>query len=135
MKNGGVTHQGTGESLRAGAAEILEDLVGEPLEEGEYKADCPTHASVSGESLSVTVTEDRVLLKCWSGCPTTDILAALGLTWSDLFFTASTDGHQGRKQKQRPPKLASFVGAESLQIHHARRRPGIRRRKVSPTQR
>jgi hypothetical protein len=89
-------------------------LVGGPLEEGEYKADCPTQASVSGESLSVTVTEDRVLLKCWSGCQTTDILAALGLTWPDLFFASFTNGQRGRKEKQRPPKLASFVGAEKV---------------------
>jgi len=114
MKSEGVTYQGTGASLRAGADEILEALISGPLKEGEYKTDCPTHASVSGESLSVTVTEDRVLLKCWSGCQTTDILAALGLTWPDLFFASSPNGQRGRKEKQRPPKRASFVGAEKV---------------------
>jgi hypothetical protein len=46
---------------------------------------CPAHADGS-PSLSVGTGDDgRVLVRCFAGCRTEDILAALGLSWADLF--------------------------------------------------
>ena len=50
-----------------------------------YLARCPAHDDRE-PSLSIGEGEDgRVLLHCWAGCETRDIVAALGLNWSDLF--------------------------------------------------
>jgi Protein of unknown function (DUF3987) len=53
----------------------------------QRKATCPAHDDAS-PSLSVTESvrdgESRVLVKCQAGCDTADVLAALGLSWSDL---------------------------------------------------
>lgn len=44
---------------------------------------CPAHEDRS-PSLSVTQAGDRLLLKCFGGCRTEDVLAAMGLTWADV---------------------------------------------------
>ncbi len=99
-------------SISPEAAEILEDLIGGPLEVGEYKADCPAHASVSGQSLSVTITEEKVLINCFAGCQTGDVLDALGLKYPDLFFFSPTRSHG--KHKHKEPKLADFSRATAV---------------------
>ncbi len=99
-------------SVSPEAGEILEDLIGGPLEVGEYKADCPAHESVSGQSLSVTITEDKVLINCFAGCQTGDVLDALGLKYPDLFFFSPTRSHGGQKNKE--PKLADFSRATAV---------------------
>jgi hypothetical protein len=58
---------------------------------GGYVASCPHpgHGQGRGDvnpSLSLTEGEDgRALLKCHAGCPTPDVVAAVGLSMSDLF--------------------------------------------------
>lgn len=58
----------------------------DPRERGDRgTALCPAHHD-ERPSLSFTEGDDgRVLVKCFSGCPTADVIAALNLTWSDLF--------------------------------------------------
>ncbi len=62
-----------------------------PLVEGgrqvgtnRWKAQCPAHRD-RNPSLSIRQTEDRALVKCWAGCATSEIVAAIGLTLADLF--------------------------------------------------
>ncbi len=50
-----------------------------------WKARCPAHDDHS-PSLSVKEGERGLLLKCWAGCRAADIVQALGLKLSDLFF-------------------------------------------------
>jgi hypothetical protein len=58
-------------------------------------ARCPAHEDRT-PSLSITEGADgRILLHCWAGCKTADVLAALGLGWSDLFAS-------GRQRQSRP---------------------------------
>jgi hypothetical protein len=67
----------------------------------EYKhaARCPAHEDRS-PSLSVAEGSDgRALVYCFSGCETRDIIAAIGLTWSDLF-------PPGHRHAPRSPILA-----------------------------
>lgn len=52
---------------------------------GRYMARCPCHNDQQA-SLSVGVGDDgRVLLHCFAGCDTTDIMQSMGLTMRDLF--------------------------------------------------
>ena len=49
-----------------------------------WMARCPAHSDRS-PSLSVRDTGDRVLVHCFAGCATEDVLAAVGLTFRDLY--------------------------------------------------
>jgi hypothetical protein len=61
---------------------------------GGYLAACPAHEDHS-PSLSVREGDDgRVLLKCWAGCQTADVLLAMHLTWRDLFPGRSSRSHR-----------------------------------------
>ena len=52
---------------------------------GQAMVQCPSHEDKTA-SLGVTEGADgRVLLKCFAGCPTDAIVAAMGLSLSDLF--------------------------------------------------
>lgn len=61
-----------------------------------YKALCPAHTDQQA-SLSIGTGEDgRVLLHCFAGCTTEQIVSALGLTLRDLF----PQNGQGRAGKR-----------------------------------
>jgi hypothetical protein len=47
-------------------------------------AQCPAHDD-STPSLSIKAIDGQALIYCWGGCDTTDVLAAAGLTMSDLY--------------------------------------------------
>lgn len=52
---------------------------------GRWKACCPAHDDRE-PSLSVREADDgKVLVHCWAGCTTREILAAIGLELRDLF--------------------------------------------------
>ncbi len=56
-----------------------------PVGPNRWTARCPAHEDRS-PSLSVTVTDDgKTLIHCHAGCDTDDVLAAIGLTWKDLY--------------------------------------------------
>ena len=58
-----------------------------------YRAACPGHNSDNPTTLKITPMGDTVLLHCKAhGCPSETILAALGLTWAELY--ADTDRRQ-----------------------------------------
>jgi hypothetical protein len=46
------------------------------------------------------VEDGRVLLHCFGGCETIDVLGALGLEWKDLFSEHSANGHRPRRRPQ-----------------------------------
>lgn len=52
---------------------------------GQYMSKCPAHQDRS-PSLSLYFHNDgRILIHCFAGCQTSDILAAIGLSMTDLF--------------------------------------------------
>ena len=53
---------------------------------------CPSHSDKKA-SLSITNKGDRILINCFAGCTSMDILNAVGLTSKDLF------NNRGNKQK------------------------------------
>jgi hypothetical protein len=68
----------------------------------DWQAVCPAHEDRS-PSLQITQGSDgRVLLRCWAGCKTREILTALKLDWGHLF----PDGKPYRDGSGRVPALA-----------------------------
>lgn len=53
------------------------------LGEGRYKALCPAHSDKTA-SLAIKEADERLLLHCFAGCETADVLASVGLSFSDL---------------------------------------------------
>jgi hypothetical protein len=49
-----------------------------------YTAKCPAHPDKS-PSLTVAEKESHVIFHCFAGCEPADVLAAVGLTFSDLY--------------------------------------------------
>lgn len=73
-----------------------------------YTARCPAHQDRTA-SLSVSQGEHGVVLHCFAGCQTDDVLGAIGLTMSDLF----------------PPRdRASMTPAERSQARQAAQQAG-----------
>ena len=63
---------------------------------GNWIACCPAHDDRS-PSLSICETEiGSVLLHCFAGCPTADVVAAVGLEMSDLFPPREPGIHRSR---------------------------------------
>lgn len=52
-----------------------------------FVALCPSHDD-SAQSLGITEGDDGLLLNCYAGCKTEDVIKALDLEWKDLFFHA-----------------------------------------------
>lgn len=71
-----------------------------------WQARCPAHQDKS-PSLSIRELPDgRLLLHCWAGCETADVLAAIGLEFTDLFPEPLT-GHAPRVRR-------AFSAADAL---------------------
>lgn len=77
---------------------------------GQYKALCPAHDDKS-PSLAVTEKDNKILLKCWSGCTTDEITHALGIELKDLFTDSGLskdERRQYKKQKSQKEYLQLF---------------------------
>jgi putative DNA primase/helicase len=84
--------------------EHLVDLLHAKQNGNGWKAKCPAHDDRQ-PSLSIHEGADgRVLLKCFAGCTTANILAAIGLTMRDLFpASPSGNGNSTTKAWSPPP--------------------------------
>lgn len=100
------------------AAEIAQRAGARPYRDG-FRGPCPVHHGKSGTSFSVHQGEGgRVLLRCWRGCSTTDILGALGLRWADLF-----DGPREARPEDSldaGTRRSIAIAQENLRQHPAR---------------
>jgi hypothetical protein len=54
------------------------------LTHDRLRAKCPTHSDAR-PSLVVTRRDDKVLIRCFAGCRTSDVVRAIGLKMADLF--------------------------------------------------
>lgn len=67
-----------------GVEVILNRLQGVVQTGKGWSAHCPAHDDQK-RSLGVYVVDDgRIILKCYAGCTTRDVMSALGLKWSDV---------------------------------------------------
>lgn len=90
----------------SGTTEILERLEGVRRAPSGWVARCPAHEDRS-PSLSIALGDERrVLLKCFAGCDTLDVVAAIGLTMKDLAGDAQIDAPRvERRVFERPTPL------------------------------
>ena len=67
---------------------------------GKWTACCPAHEDKS-PSLAITEAYDRVLIHCFAGCETADVMAAIGLSLADLFYNKLSDNKltEGRRRR------------------------------------
>jgi putative DNA primase/helicase len=79
--------------------ELLEAV--KPSGQYQWLARCPAHADRE-PSLSIRVSEGRVLLHCHAGCSVENILETLGLTMRDLYRHDVSRGHHHVYQKPKP---------------------------------
>lgn len=80
---------------------------------GTWQACCPAHDDRS-PSLTIRETDDgRVLFHCFSGCAADDVLAAVGLTFSDVFPPRDL-GHLA-KPERRPFPAADCLRAVAFE--------------------
>ena len=69
-----------------------------------YTAICPAHDDRS-PSLAIKDANDRLLLHCFCGCETADVLSAIGLTFSDIMPSQN----KGNFKKDRKPFYALYI--------------------------
>jgi len=65
-------------------SEILSKLQNVKKSGDGYMACCPSHSDKT-PSLGVTETPEKILIKCYAGCPNEAIVASLGMKMKDLF--------------------------------------------------
>ena len=65
-----------------------------------HKYYCPAHDGNS-PALSVSCKDNKILLHCFAGCPTENILNALGLTAADLFLDSGADHRPDKSKPER----------------------------------
>lgn len=71
---------------------------------GQWMARCPAHDD-RRPSLSVRELPDgKLLLHCWAGCGTADVLEAVGLALVDLYPAPLPIGDDRRPQRHRSPR-------------------------------
>lgn len=76
-----------------------------------WSARCPAHED-SSPSLSIRVTDDKLLVHCHAGCSPDDILAALDLKWGDLFsdrWQAAEQAAMAAGHRQRQKMLSEIT--------------------------
>lgn len=84
-----------------------------------FKACCPAHDD-RNPSLAISEADDgRVLLKCWVGCTTESIVAAMGLKTRDLFPESDRRCPASEHKPTKPPK-PTFPTAEAALADYER---------------
>jgi hypothetical protein len=77
--------------------------------EGRWSARCPAHEDRS-PSLSVRLDGGQLLFHCHAGCAPENVLAAIGLSWSDLYadpwegavrIACAEGAHRARREQLR----------------------------------
>jgi putative DNA primase/helicase len=119
--------------MTAGALErVLARLRSARQRGSKWTALCPAHEDRE-PSLSITAKNGKVLLHCHAGCPTEDVVAALGLSMADLF-----DEERPRSESGQGREIVATYDytdeAGRLLFEVVRFRPkGFRQRRPDPT--
>ena len=79
---------------------------------GKWMGCCPAHDDKS-PSLAISETDDRVLIHCFAGCETEDVLATIGLSLADLFYNKLV-GNELTEGKHR--RYEEVLITERLQV-------------------
>lgn len=86
----------------------------------QWQALCPSHPDKT-PSLTITECADgTVLVKCWSGCTTNEIVKAIGLELKDLFVQQpDKQGYSDRASKKQKCPSQKAIEHEQLIIQIA----------------
>jgi len=81
---------------------------------GSWTARCPAHSD-NGPSLAVRENEDgRILLHCFAGCETANVLGAIGMDMTDLF----PPDNKRREVTSKPSMKPAFFASDLMRIIH-----------------
>ena len=86
--------------MHARTEQLLGRLDGVRANGSGWKGRCPAHPDRT-PSLSITETDDRILVHCHAGCAKEDVVAAVHLTMADLFFDR-------QERSERPREVATY---------------------------
>jgi putative DNA primase/helicase len=80
-----------------------------PAGADEWDVICPVHDD-HRPSLGIGLKADHIVFTCRAGCPTNSILAAVGLSMTDLFLdsSAKASGHSTNGRRERSPVVATY---------------------------
>ena len=84
-----------------------------------FMAKCPSHSDKS-PSLSVKDCGDRIVLHCFAGCDTRDVLEAIGLSWGDLFAESLPERITPSLRVEERRRLAKHYEIEFTILFHAK---------------
>ncbi len=94
-------------------AEVADHVGARPTGPGKWHARCLAHDDRS-PSLAIAEGEaGRVLLRCWAGCDNGAVLAAAGLTWSDIMGAPTAPADRARLLAERGARLAADEAARA----------------------
>lgn len=79
----------------------VREIPARPGRTRSWRALCPAHDD-HRPSLDVDQLDDRLLLCCRTGCSAGDVIAAVGLNWSDLFDRPLEHNRPGVRSPLRP---------------------------------
>lgn len=83
---------------------------------GSWTARCPAHED-KGPSLAVRENEDgRILLHCFAGCETANVLGAIGMDMTDLFPPDSK--RREYPVEGKPSMKPAFFASDLMRIIH-----------------
>ncbi len=83
---------------------------------GKYVARCPAHDDKSPSLAIKNCGDGRILLHCFAGCETEDVLCALGLTFSDVMPKRVGGDHSYRPQSFDARQVLATLDHESLVV-------------------
>jgi hypothetical protein len=87
----------------------------QPKGSGKWVARCPAHGDKS-PSLAISETnDDRILIHCFAGCTTQEVLQSIGMTFDDL-FPAKQGSEAFQKRIHRPFSIAQIIAAFQLEL-------------------
>lgn len=78
----------------------------------QWVACCPAHEDKS-PSMTIKATPETILLHCFAGCSTFEILGAIGMTFDDLYPPRNT---HVRPQKLSPRSALECIAFEALVV-------------------
>ena len=94
----------------------------QPRGQGKWSASCPASAHKHGDrsrGLSVKeLSNGRVLLKCFAGCDTEEVLNSISLTFSDLYPEKQGQVH-GEPARWPARDLLIIISDEAMVVHIA----------------
>jgi hypothetical protein len=82
---------------------------------------CPAHED-RDPSLSIKVTDDKVLIYCHAGCDTRAVLEAIGMTWGELFqdepYRSATKAAATRVKSVSDNSVALAIATLTVAVGH-----------------